>query len=59
MATWVLIVFVISGSQSIGITSVPGYVSLADCREAGKTIKGVESETSLKIRVDCIEGPKK
>jgi hypothetical protein len=65
VATWVLIVFVFSvgadgnrGSPA-GVTSVPGYASRDDCKQAGSVVERAQEHLNLKIEIGCFEGPKK
>jgi hypothetical protein len=57
--TWVLFVIVFSAiaTQPVGVTSVPGYKSQADCQVARNELLKEFSAPKLQIQADCIPGP--
>jgi hypothetical protein len=44
MQAWELVVILLVNRQPVGITSVPGYPSLADCWNAGNRLHNEEGK---------------
>ena len=41
MITWILLVFMVTSNGGISMVSVPGFVDIKECREAGTAIVGL------------------
>jgi hypothetical protein len=59
MQAWVPVVILLVNRQPLGITSVPGYPSLADCGNAGNRLHNEEGKYGVNLDFDCIPGPEK
>lgn len=59
MQTWVLVITLYAYSRAVGITSVPGYESLAACNAAGTDLETKTKFADTKTFYVCIPGPGK
>ena len=61
MHTWILIVTLFANFQAnaipVGITTIPGWRSLDECKESGKRIQEEQNWRHVNADYFCIDGP--
>ena len=59
MATWVMMDFIYAGmfvkSDSVALTSVPGFATQQECETAGKALKVLTEGSQKVVRYVCVQ----
>lgn len=60
---WILVLYIYAGAlargDSVSVTSIPGFSSIALCEKAGQTSKPLVSGSTKEIRFVCLQSGNK